>query len=514
MAKQQRGTSVSVVLIVKDEEHVLASCLEALTWADQIVVYDTGSTDGTREIARRFTDVVVEGYWDDDFGAARNRATEHATGEWVFSVDADEVFAGDGRSLRRRLATARADVLAVLIQDAAPSVFDPVESSVGGRIFRREVGCWRGELHEQIVARPGLGRELTVHALPSVVLRHSGYSAAAIASKQKDDRNLTIARHDLEIALATGMSGREVAMRRANLARSMVLHGDLEGALDEGAASLEGDHLNPRLIVQLAGAMVFGATLLRDRPLQDKWLELWEAAEGNPAWVLAARARAAAQYDDADAALAALERIPTVTVAVDGQRLERRSLARVEAWALTRAGRRDEALAVALDAVDHRVAPGEPAEVLAWLGRDGARQVLQRVEPGQWTAWALRAAANATRPALELLRVMDEVQPHSAAVLASAATLPFLMTLEEATEWSVALRAAGIEDRCTLVALAEDEQRAPRARALAGALAFDVFADERGLDALHRALPLVDPEDEAELAAELEIVAPGLVVTG
>jgi hypothetical protein len=516
MAKHQQGTTVSVVLIVKDEERVLASCLESVTWADQVVVYDTGSTDRTVEIARQFADVVVEGYWDDDFGAARNRAAEHATGEWIFSIDADEVFDGDPRQLRRRLAAAPAaiDVFAVLVQDAAPSVFDSIDSSVGGRLFRRATGCWKGELHEQIVARPEVGRDLHVNAMPSVVLHHSGYSRATMELKGKDDRNLTISRHDLEVALATGMSDRDVAMRRANLARSLVLHGDLHGALDEGVASLEGDHLNPRLIVQLAAAMVLAATLLRDRPLEDKWLELWEAAEGNQSWVHAARARAAAQHDDFATALAALDRLPKITVAVDGQRLERRSLARLETWALTRAGRTDEALAVALDATEHRVAPGEPAEVMSWLGRDGARQVIERVGADQWTAWALRCTANATRPALELLGVMDEVRPHSGAVLASAATLSFLMTLEEATQWAVALRAAGLEDRCTLVALAEEEQRPPRARALAAALAFDVYQDARALEALQRALPLVAPEEEAALAAELEIVAPGLITAG
>ena len=73
MQKNAR-TTVSVVMIVKDEEAVLAKSLESTTWADQVVVYDTGSTDATREIAARYSDTVVEGYWDDDFAGARNRA--------------------------------------------------------------------------------------------------------------------------------------------------------------------------------------------------------------------------------------------------------------------------------------------------------------------------------------------------------------------------------------------------------------------------------------------------------
>ncbi|RMI06761.1 glycosyltransferase family 2 protein [Cellulomonas triticagri] len=511
MAKQHRGTTVSVVLIVKDEERVLATCLESVAWADEVVVYDTGSSDRTVEIARAHATTVVEGYWDGDFGAARNRATEHATGDWVFSIDADEVFEGDGPRVRRRLATATADIFAVLIQDATASVFDPSESSVSARVFRRDVAHWRGELHEQVVARPGVDRHLQLQALPSVVLRHSGYAAATIQEKQKDERNLSIALHDLEVAVERGMSDAEIATRRANVARSYVMHGEFERGLDEGVAALKGDHLSARTLVQLAGAMVIAAMRIPDQALEEKWLDLWEAAEGNAAWVLAARARSAAVHDDAPRALDLLDRVPRVTTNVDGQRLERRSLARVETWALQRVGRRDEALAVAVDAVAHDIAPGEPADLATWFGTDGVRELLGHVRPEQWSTWALRCAANATRPALLLLDVMRDLRPDSGAVLVSAATLPWLMTLEEATQWAVALRGAGLEDRCTLVALAEDDHREPRDRALAAALAFDVYADQRALAALERALPLVPEDQEAALAAELEIVAPGLV---
>ncbi len=70
---------ISVCLIVKDEEEMLASCLESVAdIADEIVVYDTGSTDGTVEIARAAGARVIEGYWDDSFARARNAALAHA----------------------------------------------------------------------------------------------------------------------------------------------------------------------------------------------------------------------------------------------------------------------------------------------------------------------------------------------------------------------------------------------------------------------------------------------------
>lgn len=82
--------SLSVILITLNEAERLATTLEAIAWADEIVVVDAGSTDGTVEIARRFTDkVVVTDDWP-GFGPQKNRALDLATGEWVLSIDADE----------------------------------------------------------------------------------------------------------------------------------------------------------------------------------------------------------------------------------------------------------------------------------------------------------------------------------------------------------------------------------------------------------------------------------------
>ena len=82
--------TLSVILITLNEAERLATTLEAIAWADEIVVVDAGSTDGTVEIARRFTDkVVITEDWP-GFGQQKNRALALATGEWVLSIDADE----------------------------------------------------------------------------------------------------------------------------------------------------------------------------------------------------------------------------------------------------------------------------------------------------------------------------------------------------------------------------------------------------------------------------------------
>jgi glycosyltransferase involved in cell wall biosynthesis len=80
---------ISAVLIVKNEEEILAKALESVKGFDEVIVVDTGSTDKTIEIAKTYTDKIFNFPWIDDFSAARNFGAEKATGDWIFSIDAD-----------------------------------------------------------------------------------------------------------------------------------------------------------------------------------------------------------------------------------------------------------------------------------------------------------------------------------------------------------------------------------------------------------------------------------------
>lgn len=82
--------SISAVLIVKNEAQKLPDCLKSLTWADEIVVLDSGSSDNTCAIAAEFSaKVFVNTDWQ-GFGVQRERAAQLATGDWIFMIDADE----------------------------------------------------------------------------------------------------------------------------------------------------------------------------------------------------------------------------------------------------------------------------------------------------------------------------------------------------------------------------------------------------------------------------------------
>lgn len=81
---------LSVILITKNEAPRIRQCLESVKWADEIVVLDSGSTDGTPDICREYTEQVFDVDWP-GFGPQKNRALDRATGDWILSVDADEV---------------------------------------------------------------------------------------------------------------------------------------------------------------------------------------------------------------------------------------------------------------------------------------------------------------------------------------------------------------------------------------------------------------------------------------
>jgi glycosyltransferase involved in cell wall biosynthesis len=83
-------TKLSVTVITLNEASQIRQCLESVSFADEIIVLDSGSTDNTVEIAKEYTDKVFVTDWP-GFGMQKNRALAKATGEWVLSLDADEV---------------------------------------------------------------------------------------------------------------------------------------------------------------------------------------------------------------------------------------------------------------------------------------------------------------------------------------------------------------------------------------------------------------------------------------
>jgi glycosyltransferase involved in cell wall biosynthesis len=123
-------TRLSVVLITKNEIANIRECLASVRFADEIVVVDSGSTDGTVDACRQAGVSVFETDWP-GFGPQKNRALERARGEWVLSIDADE----------RVMPELRAEIERAIADPASPDVFEiPRLSSYCGREMRH--GGW------------------------------------------------------------------------------------------------------------------------------------------------------------------------------------------------------------------------------------------------------------------------------------------------------------------------------------------------------------------------------------
>lgn len=154
--------SISVTIITKNEQAGIRRCLDSVKWADQIVVLDSGSTDETVQICREYTDHVYQTDWP-GFGPQKNRALDHATGDWILSLDADEWVTP---ALREELTRAVSRPRAVVAFRVSRS------SSFCGR-FLRHSGWWpdhvvrlfrRGSarfsddaVHERVLVQGGIG---------------------------------------------------------------------------------------------------------------------------------------------------------------------------------------------------------------------------------------------------------------------------------------------------------------------------------------------------------------------
>ena len=514
MQKNAR-TTVSVVMIVKDEEAVLAKSLESTTWADQVVVYDTGSTDATREIAARYSDTVVEGYWDDDFAGARNRAQAHATGDWILVLDADEVFLGDAKLLRKRLDRGPEDTFLLRVEGEDDGVVVPLTNHfsdtviTGVRIFRRGTRQWQGKLHEQPVQT---GTSTGSALLHTCAIRHSGYTAEAVLAHDKGARNLRIAQRNLENVEASGTPA-EIAAAKVHVARSLVLADEPTEAL-RYAEQILPDLADRRQRWLLGFGMSAVAINSGTEEQVRLWLDEWEQHDESPVFAQALRARYEMSRGNAEAALEQLEKIPSTTVTSQGQRLDRLDLAPVEVAALAKLGRRRPAQLLARRAVERDIAPGAPALLVECVTEEQLSGILAKASPRLWRELVQACVLGAHHAAVrEFLGVMYRTRPGDVTVLSAASMLAPVIDLEDAASWSAELRRHGAEEQCLLVALAQDAERAARDRAVAAALAISAYGDERAVPALEDALALVAPEDEAALLAELDIVAPGLVGT-
>jgi len=191
----KKSPRISLCMIVRNEEEVLHRCLESASpWVDEIIIVDTGSDDRSVEIAREFGAQVHEHPWEDDFSAARNAALGHATGEWILSLDADEVLSPKaGKELRRVVRKKQYVGAYIPLRDQRDGGKETVCLMFRAFQNRPEIR-WHYRLHEQVLLTAlDFVRNQGMHiAQLSGEIIHDGYREEVMEAKGKDERNRRI----------------------------------------------------------------------------------------------------------------------------------------------------------------------------------------------------------------------------------------------------------------------------------------------------------------------------------
>ena len=178
----EKPGTISLCMIVKDEEDCLAKCLESAKDAvDEIIIVDTGSTDGTVEIAKKYGAKVYHHPWEGDFSKARNYSIQYATCDWILYLDADEeLFREDIPKLKQVTKEKDYNGISFLIYN---KVYGQREGFLYfTRMWRNGIGaCFEGIVHNQLVM-PGSTLKSDIRIM------HYGYALEDQEKMEKKQR--------------------------------------------------------------------------------------------------------------------------------------------------------------------------------------------------------------------------------------------------------------------------------------------------------------------------------------
>lgn len=197
-------SKLSVFLITRNEAQNIAACLESVSWADEIVVLDSGSSDETVAICRRYGAKVETSAGWPGFGPQKNRAMDLASGDWLLSIDADERVTPELRAEIQQALTAP-DADAYEMPRLSSYLGQPMRH--GGwwpdhvtRLFRRGAARFNeAKVHEslQVRGRTGRLRNHLVHysfrSVEQVIAKMDAYSTYAADGMAERGRSAGVA---------------------------------------------------------------------------------------------------------------------------------------------------------------------------------------------------------------------------------------------------------------------------------------------------------------------------------
>ena len=199
---------ISIGIIFKNDIRCIERCLKALqplrdAVPAELVIADTGSTDGSREVAEKYADILIDFPWIDDFAAARNSVLKRCSGKWFMFVETDEYLDEDVSELVRFLrgSKKRPEMGAtVVVRNYGNYELEGDYSDfAAARIVRMVPGLhFEGAIHEHLVIS---ALEIPVLPLGKTILHHDGYVGMRLndtVGKAKQERNVRLIRKGLE----------------------------------------------------------------------------------------------------------------------------------------------------------------------------------------------------------------------------------------------------------------------------------------------------------------------------
>lgn len=249
MKNPQKKETLSLCMIVKNEQEFLEDCLESVKGVvDQIVIVDTGSTDNTVDIAKRYGAEVHQFKWCDDFSAARNESIRYAKGDWILWMDADERLLPESKpALIRILKPERKPVAyRVHIKNLKKDGINYFLSDAH-RIFNNNRGVYfEGIIHEQIAY--SVTRLKGEERDSDIFLYHLGYSFKGDKADIKSQRNY-------KLLTELTKKNPENAYAHYTLAQYYGMHNEYELALKHCKLAYRLNQFDKRMTVSLINVM-------------------------------------------------------------------------------------------------------------------------------------------------------------------------------------------------------------------------------------------------------------------
>lgn len=200
-----KNIQLSVIIITRNEQKMIRKCLQSIVWADEIIIVDSGSEDSTLNICREFTEhIYVNRDWQ-GFGHQKNLALQQATGQWVFSIDADERITPE---LKQEIQEAMKRGKHTAYEIPRLAYFLGKEMKHGGwwpdyvlRLFTREHSRFSDDIvHERVLVEGKVGRlnspllHFSYTSLEQVLEKNNRYSTAAALKAQGKGKRSSLGR--------------------------------------------------------------------------------------------------------------------------------------------------------------------------------------------------------------------------------------------------------------------------------------------------------------------------------